>query len=194
MAKDPNPELESDTPIEEVPKQPKSYRMHILVGLVLLVLIQTTVMYMLLPDPKTIRDQTRDAGDHLPDIGDTQFNPIPPAGGEKVETVERKLGERFNIEQTNPAVPGGQLTFSVSLVVEIAKKDENAFDKIYPTKESRIRQEAEIILRNSTLADRKEATLGTIRRRLRDKINEVIDENKNYVRDVLGVDAKEGEM
>ncbi len=197
MAKEPNPELEVAAPLDDAPQKPKSNRMYILLGMVLLILIQTTIMFFLLPGPGKIRSELDGIDDPTLEGG---FSPEVPIESKPIETVERPVtnplredATKFNIQQTNPEVPGGQLMFSASVVLVIAKGDSASFDKLYPIKANRIWQECEIILRNSTLSDRKEATLGTIRRKLLAKINEVLDENKNYVRDVLCTDVTEGE-
>ncbi len=197
MAKEPAPELDAIAPLDDAPKPPKSYRMYILLGMVLLILIQTTMMFFLLPSPQTIATQVGGLND--PTI--EQFNPEAAMEGEQVATlakvVTNPLNEDspvFKIQQTNPEVPGGQLTFTASVSLVIDKKDEKAFDKLFADKALIVRQEIEIILRNSKPAERRESTVGTIRRKLLVKVNEVLDPNKKYVRDVLCTDVTEGEM
>ncbi len=192
MAKDPKLDIATDeslNAVEETP-QPKSYRMHILLILTGVVLAQATLLFFILPSPADTQNALKILETRQIVEGDLTFPPEAPPdpNAKKEEYVEKELGEKFSVQSIRPTAEQAIDTFTVTVVVRVFKKDATAYDKLFESKKFSIRQAVEEVLRASTLEERKQVTLITIKQRIMKVINEVLGEP--YVRDVICIDPK----
>ena len=193
MAKDPKLEIEPEENLEttEELKQPRSYRMHILVILIGVVLAQATLLFFLLPSPSQVRGQLNDL--NTADlIGNTDYevppNVLPSGEKTKEEYVEKSLGDKFQVQNMRPGPDQTIDTFTVNVVVLVFKKDETAYDKLFEKHNFAIREAVENVLKSSTMEERNQVSLRTIKQRIMKAINDVIREP--YIRGVICNDAK----
>jgi flagellar basal body-associated protein FliL len=182
------PEPEPITVAEETPLQPKSYRVHVLLGLVIVALAQTTFLFFLLPsqekfkkDLVKIRDAVKDE-----DIYGFQKDVVPMTDLQKAPIVEKPLGEKFKVQSIRQGSEQITDVFTVTIVVQILKKDETAYDKLYAERQNAIRDAVTVVLRSSSLEDRNQTPLTTIRRSVKKAVNEVL--GISYVQGVLCTD------
>ena len=186
MAKDPkatdvkSPE-ESDVHEQTTPSK-RIPRLYILLGLVALILFQTLLLALLLPSPKKVAAGVEVANrTSMDEPGSTYTTPtpLPDEKISKVETVEKLLGkpegEKYSVQDVSRTDPNTMSGFSCSVFAVIKKSDETAFNKVYETKIQRIAQEIQIILRDSTLEERLESSLSTIRNRIKRRVSENFD-------------------
>lgn len=187
MAKE--PEIDPEEIVEEeTPKAKRSPLIYILLGLVSLVLLEVMALALILPAMTRVEKLDPSAYE-APDYT-APGSPIPDS--KPIDLVEKELGERFNIEDLSPDAQGTISTFGVKVVVAVEKKDETKFDELYAQKTNAIRADVGAVLRASTLTERSQETLGTIRNKLRVKINERL--GANYVKEVICTDPKIGSM
>ena len=194
MAKDPKLEIEPEENLEvsDELKKPKSYRLHLLIGLVGIVMAQAALLFFLLPGPNQVRDQLRNL-DQSEIIGNTEGFTVPPAvlpEGEatRAEYVEKELGEKFRVQNIRPGTDQTIDSFTVTVIAQVLKKDETAYDKLFEKHKFAIRESVENVLRASTLEERTQVSLRTIKQRILKAINDVI--GQPYVRGVICTDAQ----
>jgi flagellar basal body-associated protein FliL len=179
------PEPEPVAVTEEMPQPPRSYRIHILLGMVIIALAETTFLFFLLPSQKKLRDELIDIQDIVID-NDTYQVPIevvPPTDLGKKPLVEKPLGDKFKVQSIRSGPEQITDVFSVIITVQILKKDETAYDKLYAERQNAIRDAVTVVLRASTLEDRNQVALLTIKRNVKKAINEVL--GISYVQGIL---------
>ncbi|MDR0608905.1 MAG: hypothetical protein LBG58_02250 [Planctomycetaceae bacterium] len=188
MAKEkPKPEPEPIAVAEETPPPPKSYRIHVLLGLVIVALAQTTFLYFLLPSQDRIKKELLKIREVL--NNDDIYIPTEPVATtdlQKAPIVEKPLGEKFKVQSIRQGSEQITDVFTVTIIVQIQKKDETAYDKIYAERQNAIRDAVTIVLRASSLDDRNQVSLEAIRRKVKKAINEVL--GISYVQGVLCTD------
>ncbi|MGL4594904.1 MAG: hypothetical protein ACRCUY_09275 [Thermoguttaceae bacterium] len=186
MAKDNKPDLDDDEVIIPPPTSPKSIRrVYILVGLVCLVLFQTTILALVLPSGKqTVESAQTNYGGQFPNVIDDV--PLLPLEKAKEETVEKPLGEKFRIQDFRGGSTDELEGLSVTVHVSIFKKDETAFDKLYEKKQMAVRDAVTQVLRSSSREDRTQVNLMTIKNKVQKAVNEVL--GTPYVRGVICTD------
>lgn len=184
MAKDPKLDIDTEDTVAEAPAPPKSYRMHILIGLVIVALLQTIVLYLMIPTPKQIQagiDELR------PDIAGVDYkadpNVVPEGENTKEELIEKPLGEKFRVQDVRKGPEQTIDSFAVTMHVQIFEKDDTTFTELYTKKEFAIRDAVTEVLRGTTLEERGEVLLQTIRRKVMKRINEVL--GIPYIRGVI---------
>ena len=180
MAKDP---IDTKLPEEAVVPEtalPKGIpRLYILLGLVSLVLLQTLLLWLMLPSPESVQKAVLEAGKLA--VPPSPFNevPLPQEKSQPPDTIEKPLGkpdgERYHVQDVNQNDPTSMSGFSCSVFAVIKKSDEIAFTKAYEPKIKRIDQEILTILRESTLEERLESSLSTIRNRIQRRVSENFD-------------------
>ncbi|MDR2116968.1 MAG: hypothetical protein LBP87_11380 [Planctomycetaceae bacterium] len=187
MAKDlkTKPEPEPITVAEETPQPPKSYRVHLLLGLVIIALAQTTFLFFLLPSPEKLKRQ-------LTDIQMTALNPgdiyqtqieVVPSDIKRELLLEKPLGDKFKVQSIRPGPEQITDVFTVTIIVQILKKDEAAYEKLYGERQNAIRDAVTVVLRATSLEDRNQVSLATIRQNVKKAINDVL--GISYVQGVL---------
>jgi hypothetical protein len=174
--------------VETPPPPPKSYRMHIMLGLVVLALAETILIYMLIPSTERIKKDILDMQQVATNVDDRYkvTTDIKPDADLKTEPlVEKSLGDKFKVQSTRT---DEQITdvFTVSIQVQILKKDETKYDKIYAERQYAVRDAVTVVLRASSVADRNQVSLTTIKREVMKAVNEVL--GKTYVKGVLCID------
>ncbi|MDR2754344.1 MAG: hypothetical protein LBC20_01435 [Planctomycetaceae bacterium] len=179
------PEPEPITIAEETPPPPKSYRIHILLGLVIIALAETTFLFFMLPSQERIKRDLTDIRTTVvnPDIFKPPTEITPPTDLQKEPLVEKPLGDKFKVQSTRQGPEQITDVFSGTIIVQILKKDETAFDKLYAERQYAIRDAVTVVLRASTLEDRNQVSLITIKRNVKKAINEVL--GISYVQGVL---------
>jgi flagellar basal body-associated protein FliL len=190
MAKEkPKPEPEPITVAEETPSPPRSYRLHVLLGLVIVALAQTTFLYFLLPSQDKLKKQLTNIQEKVlfpPDVYTIPAEGVPIADLQKAPTVEKPLGDKFKVQSIRQGTEQITDVFTVTIIVQILKKDETAYDKLYTERQNAIRDAVTVVLRGSSLEDRNQVSLTTIRRSVKKAINEVL--GISYVQGVLCTD------
>ncbi|MDR2705115.1 MAG: hypothetical protein LBC02_04980 [Planctomycetaceae bacterium] len=181
------PEPEPITVAEETPPPPKSYRIHVLLGLVIVALAQTTFLFFLLPSQEKlkkellkIRDVVKDEDIYI------QTDVVPMTDLQKAPIMEKPVGEKFKVQSIRQGSEQITDVFTVTIVVQILKKDEVAYDKIYAERQHAVRDAVTVVLRSSSLEDRNQTSLTTIRRSVKKAINDVL--GISYVQGVLCTD------
>ncbi|MDR0337371.1 MAG: hypothetical protein LBI18_09800 [Planctomycetaceae bacterium] len=174
---------------EETPPPPRSYRIHILLGLVVIALAQTTFLFFLLPSQTQIAQQLLDLKGEVLNNDDiyqvpTEVAPIPDL--QKEPLVEKILGDKFKVQSIRQGTEQITDVFTVTIVVQILKKDEIAYDKLYAERQNAIRDAVTIVLRASSLDNRNQPFMVAIRRDVQKAVNEVL--GISYVRGVLCLD------
>jgi hypothetical protein len=189
MAKEQKPIVEPILETDASPPPPKSYRMHILLGLAVVALTETIVIWFMIPSPERLQKTILDLNQRVTTIDDTYNNVITQEVIDKdviqAPVVEKPIGEKIKVQSTRP---DEQLTdiFTVTIQVQVLKKDETAFDKVYAERQGAVRDAVTIVLRASTIEDRNQVSLTTIKRKIREVINEVL--GTAYVKGVLCID------
>jgi hypothetical protein len=186
MAKEQKPE-QNPAPAPDVPEElgpPKSYRLHIALGLVALVLFQTVVLAVALrawfPPPGIVNlglDPVNSVGMGLDDV-----NTVPPDIGKREALLEKPIneGKPLKIQQIRA---DGTETFSLVMHVVVRKKEDKKFDTQYDLRKHTIKDRVEMMMTASTPEDRSEVGLTAIRAKAKKIINEVLE--VPYVQDVL---------
>ncbi|MCL2744520.1 MAG: hypothetical protein FWE67_11780 [Planctomycetaceae bacterium] len=191
MAKEPErkQDLDKDGDVSEnetvVEKKPQSQRLLILLSLVALVLFQILALYWILPTPDRIKKNILDGKivTEPPDDFRVPVDAIPNRGIKPEDMLEMPIGEPFRVQDPNPDTPGAIDIFSVTVVLKIDKKDKTKFEKLLKEQPVTIRNTVYAVLRQSTLTERKQETLGAIRNKVMTKLNEQF--GTNYVKDVV---------
>jgi flagellar basal body-associated protein FliL len=183
------PEPEPITVAEETPPPPRSYRIHILLGLVIVALAQTTFLYFLLPSQAKLKKDLTDIEQKVlfpPDMYVIPAEGAPTADLQKALKVEKPLGEKFKVQSIRQGAEQMTDQLTVTIIVEVLKKDEAAYDKLYAERQYAIRDAVTVVLRNSSLEERNQTSLITIRRSVKKAINDVL--GISYVQSVLCID------
>ena len=177
-----NPAPEPDA--AEVLEPPKSYRMHILLGIAALVLFQTIVLAVALRAwfpppglPNSGLNPVDNAGKGLDDV-----EVGPPNIGKQEEFVEAPIndGNAFTVKKI---VDDQTVSFSLVMRVRIRKKEETKFTKRYDLCKYTINDRIESMLAIANDEDRNEAGSTAIKARAKNIINtELI---VPYVQEVL---------
>ncbi len=191
MAKEPEPAQEIPPQTEEKPK--RSSRLIVLLCLVSLILFQVTLMFFLLPGPKQVADEVKGSIVLTPPPEfEAPVNVAPNADLKSAELIEKELGDKFQIQDLRPNGAGETDLFSVKVTLRVDKKDEVKYDKLYEQRKNTIRGLVTAVLRASTLDERRQETLTTIRQKIQNKINDEL--GSNYVKDVVCTDISVGTM
>ena len=170
--------------VSEVPDPPKSYRLHILIALVALVLFQTIILAVALQtwfpppgEPIIGLNSLDSAGRGLDDV-----DVVPPDIGKKDELVEISIheGKAFKTTQT---LDGEVETFSLVMRVTVKKRDEKKFNTRYEACKYTIDDRIESMLATSSSDDRKEAGSTAIKAKAKKIINGEL--RVSYVQEVL---------
>jgi hypothetical protein len=192
VAKEPKPKPDpkakqepEPVPVVEEVAQPRSYRLHILLGLVIIALAQTTVLFFLIPSREQIKRELYDMNKVLlpPDTYtvSTEVNPVPDLNREQL--LEKPLGDKFKVQSIRQGPEQITDVFTITLVVQILKKDEAAYDKIFAERQNAIRDVVTVVLRGSSLDERNQISLATIRGKVKKAINDEL--GISYVKGVL---------
>ncbi|MDR1141481.1 MAG: hypothetical protein LBL62_07300 [Planctomycetaceae bacterium] len=178
------PEPEPVAVAEETPKPPRSYRVHILLGLVIIALAQTMFLFFMLPSQKQMQDQLTKLKDH---VLDEDIYKVPtdvvPSDLQKEPLVEKPLGDKFKVQSVRQGTEQITDVFTATIVLQVLKKDEVAYDKLYAERQNAIRDAVAVVLRSSSLEDRNQPALPVIRRNVQKAVNEVL--GISYIRGVL---------
>ncbi|MDR3198853.1 MAG: hypothetical protein LBU34_13385 [Planctomycetaceae bacterium] len=187
MVKEQTTKLETINVGEETPQPPKSYRLHILFGLVIFVLAETILLFFLFPSPEQIARKIADL--QLPKVDpDIPLPDILPDSDElKKPMAEKLLGDKFKVQSIRQGAEQITDVFTVTIVVQVLKKDETAYDKLYVEHQYAIRDAVEVVLRASSFEDRNQDRLTAIRRNVKKAINDVL--GISYVQGVLCIDS-----
>jgi hypothetical protein len=173
---------------ETLSPKPKSYRMHILLGLVGVVLAETLILFFLLPSPEKLKREITDIKGTVIDkesyVVSTEIAPDPDL--RRIPLVEKPLGDKFKVQSVRPGPEQIVDVFTVTIRVQVAKKEETAFDRIYAEREFAIRDAVIVVLRSSTLDDRNQMSSTNIRRSVQKAVNEVL--GIAYIKGVLCID------
>jgi flagellar basal body-associated protein FliL len=181
------PDIEPVETVVDAPAKPKSYRMHILIGLICIALLQTTILYLMIPKPSKVMDDIAKLRPEISDIGYNVDTGVVPDGEiSKEPTVEKPIGEKIRVQDIRKGPDQTIDAFTVTIHVQVYKKDESAFDKLNTERQNAIRDAVTEVLRGTTLEERSEVSLQIIRRKIMKRINEVL--GTPYVRGVLCTD------
>ena len=187
MAKELKPEQNPAPAPEasEILEPPKSYRMHILLGIVALVLFQTIVLAVALrawfPPPRLPNgglNPVDNAGRGLDDV-----DIGPPNIGKQEEFLEKPINEGKPIRVTLTEEDQQVISFSLVLRVTIRKKDDKKFTLRYEACRYTISDRIESMLSGSSPEDRNEVGSTAIKARAKKIINEEL--RVSYVQEVL---------
>lgn len=196
MAKEKEPtksELETDEMLDQADQQPtkRSSGMFILLGMIIVILLLATSMALILPGPGAVRKEliSLEDGNFVAD-----YQPLPSTTGETppMELVEKDLGDKFQVQELSTQRPGETDLFSVSITLLVDKKSEAEFDKIYATRTKTVRGAIQTILRASTLEERRQDSLGSIKQKIVRQVNEKL--GGNFIKDVVCTDVSLGVM
>ncbi len=170
-------------------------RLYIILGLVSLILLQTLLLFFLLPSPSQVAANVQKSHQTVIDQQpDPQYTApaIPKDETEKVKKIERPFGAKFQVQDTNPTNPSKMDGFIGTFIAIIRESDAKEYDKIYAEKENRIRFIIQTILRESSLEDRTNPHLNVIRGKIVRQVNTEL--GVPYVQDVVCPDAKTESM
>lgn len=110
-------------------------------------------------------------------------------GAAPAETQVRTVNNQSEVEigsfncTNNMAAPGSILHINFRLFVTIPNSDKIDFEEAESQHEHRLKEAVLVVLRKSTLEDLNDPELSTIKRRIQEAINKVV--NKSYVKDVV---------
>ncbi|MDR1268371.1 MAG: hypothetical protein LBK82_02490 [Planctomycetaceae bacterium] len=187
MAKDQKtkPEPEPVAVAEEIPKPPRSYRVHILLGLVVIALAQTMFLFFMLPSQERIQQKLVELKTQVLNNEDIYkgITDVVPSDLQKEPLVEKPLGDKFKVQSVRQGPEQVTDVFTATIVLQVLKKDEVAYDKLYAERQNAIRDAVAVVLRSSTLEDRNQPALPVIRRNVQKAVNEVL--GISYIRGVL---------
>ncbi len=187
MAKDPKLDIAPDESlgVAEESTKPKSYRLHILVILIGVVLAEAALLFFLLPSPTDVQGQLANIPTQTLIEGEPYVvSPnVLPSENKKEEYVEKELGEKFRVQSIRPGTGQTIDSFTVTVIVNVFKKDETAYNTLFEKNKFAVREAVENVLFASTLEDRTQVALGTIKQKIMKAINDVLGEP--YVRSVI---------
>ena len=151
---------------------PKSYRLHLMLGFVCLILFQMIVLSILLPP----RDKVRRGGFGLDPVkgvgGFDKTNLVPPDIVKNEPMVEKQIGDKaFKVK-----IFKGEAneTFSVVIHVQIRKADESKFNKRYEACMNDINDRITSVLYASNDNERREVGFTAIKEKIKRAINDVL--------------------
>jgi len=179
---DQNPEPAPDT--FEIQEPPKSYRLYIVLGFVVVILFQTILMAAAFrswfPPPGKANmglNPSDNAGMGLDDVA-----LVPPDIGKREELVEKAINEEKAFRVTQ-AMDDQVETFSLVMRVTVRKREEFKFTKRYEACKFTINDRIESMLAASTTEDRREVGSTAIKAKARKIINDELI--VPYVQEVL---------
>jgi hypothetical protein len=187
MAKEQKPEP-VPAPAPETPGElgpPKSYRLHIALGLAGLILFQMIVLWLLLPSRQKVEQNIG----IVPGEGITGYenpNVVPANIGRREPTVEKPINEG-NPLKGKTARNDMSESFSAIMHVEIRKKDERNFDRQHLDRTQEIISDITDVLQEASAADWNEVGRTTIREKVKRTINNILDAplvQRVFLRDV----------
>ena len=156
----------------EVQEPPKSYRLYISLGFVSLILFQMIVLWLILPSGTAARGPG--GLNPVNGVGDFEgVSGVPPGVRTTERVVEIPIDEGSPFTVKGPRNDANE-TFTVRIVVQVRRADERNFNRQYEARMFEIHDRINDILDGSTIEQRQEAGLTTIKERLRRGINEVI--------------------
>jgi len=199
MAKDPKtePSLPEEATVAVATPSTGIPHSYILLGMILLILLNTIVLALLLPSRETASNNLNDViNRQIEDPTTFKLPSLPPDPPKPVETITMPFGkpegEKYRIQDVNRNDPSVTSGFSCSVYVKIKKSDETAFNKIYEPKAKEINQLVQTILRESDLTERTEASLSVIRGRIKRRATEELD--IPYILEIIINDAQTESM
>jgi len=174
MAKEQKPE-QSPAPTPDAPEvqgPPKSYRLHIALGFVSLILLQMIILYLLLP-PRQV-PKPFDGLNPVDGIGGYEgSSPVPPGVIKPEDVVERAIQEAkaFTGKKTrNDATE----TYSLVMHVTVRSKESNKFDKRYADCQQAIIDRVSGMLDANVAEYNNEVNYTTLKEKAKREINGVL--------------------
>jgi flagellar basal body-associated protein FliL len=162
-------------------------RFIVIMALVVLALAQMILMYMLLPNPKTIADSIRNEFPDLPATLETEgLSAAPVATIDTRNWVEKKLGEQFKFQNKNKNDPTVYDSFIVTITVRINRKDESKFDRIIITRTEKLRDIVYTVLREASDDELTSPSMLSIKQKIMVQLNQELGEP--FVKEVLCTD------
>ena len=185
MAKEQTQEQTSDTDILDVPEAlgpPKSYRMHILIGIAGILLFQVIVLLMLLPRKPAPEYRGGISPVNGPNIFGT--GSAPPVILTKEKMAERPIKEGSITVKNNR--DGANESVSLVMHVKVREKEATKFDNLYGKCQNTILDRISGILAAATRDELSEPTFTAIKEKSKQAINEILE--FPYVQEVLVAD------
>jgi flagellar basal body-associated protein FliL len=147
----------------------KKYKM--ILTIALLMVVEAAVLFYALPSRSTMSGKTR-AG--------ASENADEESG---VELAEFKVGEGFKVHnRTDPVTP---LRIEFDIYLAVGKEVEEEFQQVFDAKQQRIREAIQTVMRNATDAEINEEGWRTLKRKLKEAVDQVVGPDKPYVKDVI---------
>ena len=186
MARELKPEQNTEVApdVSAILEPPKSYRLYIVLGFVVVILLQTFIMAAAFRSwfpPPGLPNMGLNPSDNA-GLGLDEAGLVPPNIGKREEVLEKPIneGKALKVKQT---VYDQTETFSLILHVRVRKKDERKFDLRYEACKQTIRDRLESMLAVSSTEDRKEAGSTAIKAKAKKVINDEL--GFPYVQEVL---------
>jgi hypothetical protein len=170
-------------------RQINSNHIIVIVGLILILVIVIVYKMTHIVDQNSIKVELVTGCTLTPaqtQPNDHEKEVVPMTDLQKEPMVEKFLGENFKVQSVRQGAEQITDVFTVTIVVQILKKDETDYDKLYAKRQDAIREAVTVVLRSSSLEDRNQTSLTTIRRNVKKAINEILE--VPYVQGVLCVD------
>ena len=149
--------------------RPKSGKLLLIVGLmVVIITVQVVITYLLMPkatDPKA------EDGAAAKPVPAAAAKDAEPAAADN-ETVEQSLGD-FNCTNST-ANPGMVVNIDFKLIAVTAAGNQSALKKALEQHTGRVRQMVNQIVRRSSLEDLNDPNLSTIKRLIRQELNKLL--------------------
>ncbi|MDR1925563.1 MAG: flagellar basal body-associated FliL family protein [Planctomycetaceae bacterium] len=164
-------------------KSATSMRLIIVLALVALVLGQTIILYMMLPDPQEL---SKDIRKEIPELPETLNVNLPDKPITDIDThnwVEKSLGDQFKLQVRNRTNPALYDSTNIKITVRVDGKDSSKFDKIFATRSEKIRDLTYTVLREATPEEMDAPTMLSIKQKIMKRINEEL--RYPYVKEVL---------
>ena len=185
-----DPKLESEQ-MEEVQETPKKGipKLYILLGFVVLILLQATLLVLLLPGAPQATESSEEAVPSevpIPDGGRSSL--LPNAIPLKSDEIEFKIGEPFEVQSPAPNSAEKTDIYTVQFYARIKKEDETKFTPVYEANANTIRYEIRTVLMKADRSDKQDPNQTKIRHQVEVKINDIL--GKPYIKRIITPEYK----
>lgn len=165
---------ENDTKTEPAPASGPGMMGKIVMGMVvsIVVLIESVVAYMMLPNPEAIASKVREEVKNEIDQGKDDKEDIVADSEVEAECTEVELGSfSLGVHQPNSNTT---LNITCKVMGTIAKSDKAEFDTLLANNSNRLRERIIIEFRTANVTELTAANLGLIKQRIKEKSNTLL--------------------
>lgn len=148
------------------------------------ILVETVVAFMIMPDASTVRTQAE--ADLKKAVDEKKEDADIPTGADKGPDAELEIGS-FSL-LLHDAASDTNLQVTCKIFCTVSESDKGDAEKLLANNKNRIRERITIQFRQSDLNDFKESDLGLLKLKILEKTNQIL--GKNLIKEILITDMQ----